>query len=223
MKLALIGKDISHSKSQDTYEQILNRPVDYTLLDYEKEKSIPDLTELFKANNFSGLSVTAPYKKYISDRVINDRFSSELKAVNCVKFYNEKLMGINTDFLACLNILTRELPHYEEVIILGNGAMFRTIDLALRQLDRGHINYSRSNNGEIENLDLSKYKNSLIINSCSRGFNFNGRVSDSSTFWDLNYSHEINQSFLSNQCEYIDGIELLKLQAIYALEFWGLN
>lgn len=223
MKLGLIGKNISHSKSQQMYEEILNRPVDYTLLDFAKENDIPGLKSLFEKDGFTGISVTAPYKNYVFKNVKADRFASELEAVNCIKFYKGQLLGINTDFLATINILERYLDDYEDIVILGSGAMYRTCSLALRHLEKSYTQYSRKKDGALENFDLTKHQNSLVINSCSREYNFNGKISDDCLFWDLNYNHQYNQSSLSDKCQYIDGIELLKLQAIYALEFWGIN
>lgn len=223
MKLGLIGKNISHSKSQQMYEEILNRPVDYTLLDFDSENDIPTLKSLFEEDGFTGVSVTAPYKNFIFKNVKADRFASELEAVNCIKFFKGQLLGINTDFLATINILERYLEEFEDIIILGSGAMYRTCSLALRHLEKNYTQYSRKKDGALEKLDLTKHPNSLVINSCSREFNFIGEISEDTLFWDLNYSHQNNQSFLSEKCQYIDGIELLKLQAIYALEFWGIN
>ncbi|MCP4913863.1 MAG: hypothetical protein GY909_12190 [Oligoflexia bacterium] len=223
MKLALIGKNISHSKSQQMYEEILNRPVDYTLLDFESEEDIPPLNKIFKENQFTGISVTAPYKNFVFKNVKADRFATSLEAVNCVKYFKDELLGINTDFLATLNILERNINDYDDIVILGSGAMFRTCALALTHLKKEFIQYSRKLNGKLEDLDLTKYRNSLVINSCSRDFLFSGTISEDSLFWDLNYSHQHNQSYLSDKCQYVDGIELLKLQAIYALEFWGIS
>ncbi len=60
-KLALIGKNISHSKSPEIYNKLLNNQVEYTLLDCDTVDAIPSLDELMK--KFDGVSITSPYKE----------------------------------------------------------------------------------------------------------------------------------------------------------------
>ena len=47
LKLALVGKEISHSLSQKMYEDLLKQKVDYSLLDYSSNQLIPPLSVLF--------------------------------------------------------------------------------------------------------------------------------------------------------------------------------
>ena len=52
-KLALIGKNIAHSKSPEVYKTLLDNNVEYTLLDFISENEIPKLSELLKT--FDGI------------------------------------------------------------------------------------------------------------------------------------------------------------------------
>ena len=51
-KLALIGKNISHSKSPEIYNKLLNNQVEYHLLDYPSINEIPEMD--FFSKNFDG-------------------------------------------------------------------------------------------------------------------------------------------------------------------------
>ena len=74
---------------------------------------------------------------------------------------------------------------------------------------------------------LRKEKNSemmLVVNTCSRDFIFRGKVSKKILYWDLNYNQEKNSlAFVNNCLFYFDGLELLREQARYALQFYKLK
>ena len=66
-----------------------------------------------------------------------------------------------------------------------------------------------------------KVKSFLIINSCGREYKFDQPLLSNTVFYDYNYSHEFhNQFFKHSDGQYIDGLDLLKSQALYALSFW---
>ena len=71
--------------------------------------------------------------------------------------------------------------------------------------------------------EITDENNSLIIiNACSRNFVFQGNIPKECVFWDLNYIYEPHFYIKEIVKEYIDGLELLKLQAKHALDFWNL-
>lgn len=220
LKLALVGQNISHSRSQEMYEKILGRKVAYSLLDYRDEHDIPKASELLE--RYVGVSITTPYKEHFLDEVKISQEVLPLKAINCLGKVNNQLVGTNTDFLALKEILKRY--SHKNIIILGSGAMFRVCSKILQDESTSFLNFNRAKDGDIDKIDLSKYENSLIINTCARSYIFNGRLHESAIFYDLNYNFEKHVDYFSQLGnQYIDGLELLELQAKYALEFWNLK
>lgn len=224
IKLALIGKGISHSKSQIMYESIIGQAVDYQLLDFQSEQDIPEAYDLL--DKFDGISITAPYKKYFCNEVNLCETASELGAINCL--YRDDRggpMGANTDFSALQTLVPKMLKKYfpDQIIILGNGTMADVVARILLSQDRSFKQYTRKKYGDLTHIDLSLDSSSpLVINCCSRSFRFDGGISLHATFWDLNYAHP-HSDILPFLCDYIDGEELLFEQAKVALRHWGIS
>ncbi|WP_127715254.1 hypothetical protein [Halobacteriovorax sp. HLS] len=215
-KLGLVGRNISHSKSQQMYEEILGEPVDYSLFDFEEESKIPKLEYFF--NLVDGLSITAPYKKQFLKDVILDREIEALGAINCIKKEGNQYFGTNTDFMAVEQLLRSYTD--KSIVILGDGSMASITIAALNSLKLQYRQYSRRSCGDITKLDLSNLNNGLIINTCSREFLYEGALSKDTIFWDYNYSSSKQAKIIQNKYSYVDGLELLKLQAKFALDFW---
>lgn len=222
-KLALLGKNISHSKSQENYEKLLKTEVDYTLFDFRAPDDIPSLDGLF-ANGLMGLSITSPYKRhYLNDVAFESEEIKSLKAINCVKKTSSGFAATNTDYFACKEIFTKYLREYQKVIILGAGAMANICVSLLDGFEVKYVQYSRKEHGDISQLDLSDEGPVLLINSCTRGFSFVGKLDPASLFWDLNYDYSPHKKQWEDRCRYEDGAELLFLQAKHALSFWGVE
>ena len=83
VKLALIGSNIAHSKSQDMYEKILKQSINYDLIDVPKNE-LPTLIDL--AAQYDGVSITAPYKKDYLDKISN---KEEHSMINTLIFSNQ--------------------------------------------------------------------------------------------------------------------------------------
>ncbi len=227
IKLALIGKGISHSKSPMIYRQFLGDSLEYKLLDYETPNDIPKANELL--TNYLGISITAPYKNHFLAQIKMSEQVRELKAVNCLYLNKEdgEIWGTNTDLLAMREILSRELQGTSsDVVILGSGAMARVTALVLRELGFSYRQFSRSTTPNLSDIDLREAtdRKSFIINCCAREYEFRGKANRDSLYWDLNYSREQERkSIESLGLYYVDGEELLLLQAKHALGLWGLK
>jgi hypothetical protein len=89
-----------------------------------------------------------------------------------------------------------------------------------------HLNqFSRRLFEGFKDLDFSKYyqmdSQPIVINACSRDYIFTGDLTGEEIFWDYNYTFAPHASLLPQLVKsYIDGQELLELQAISAIEFW---
>jgi len=225
IRLGLLGKSIQHSKSKNMYENILKCNVEYTLFDYENENMIPDLKELF--NRVEGLSITAPYKEYFFNSVALSDEARLVGAINCIKRDGNSFKGFNTDFLACRKlILDYGISNSDSIVVLGNGPMARMILILLKDYLNDIFHVFRTSDFQINSFDFDSIKsnNVTVINCCSRGVvfspDFKGR--NVSKFWDMNYSQDHLFSKLYPNC-YIDGLDLLNLQAKFALQIWGIK
>ncbi|WP_417337129.1 shikimate dehydrogenase family protein [Halobacteriovorax marinus] len=219
LKLALIGKGISHSKSQEMYEKILGRNIKYSLLDYEAAEKIPKLQSLFES--IEGLSITSPYKEHFIKEVTLNKEVELLGAINCIARRGDKYFGTNTDYLAVESLIKKNFLK-KNIVILGDGVMARVTIAVLKKLDIKFRQFSRKLDGDLNHISLED-ENLLVINTCSRCFHFNNQLSDDAVFWDYNYSFPAHiEYFKGKRYEYIDGLEMLELQAKFALEFWNI-
>jgi shikimate dehydrogenase len=219
--LALIGKDVSHSKSPEIYRELTGQEINYKIFDCPSE-DIPKLKQIFE--NYQGLSITSPYKKFFLNQVLVLPGFEDLGAINAIRKSGPKFEAINTDYLAIAEILKGFKT--KKAILLGDGVMSSITQKILAKDGFEFKVFSRKNNGPIEKINLSKVISSgneriLVINSCSRDFIFRGILPKNSIFWDFNYNLAAHQEEIpSESVRYVDGIDLLKLQAKFALEFF---
>lgn len=228
MKLALIGKSIQHSKSPSLYHEIIGSHVQYDLLDYSNANDIPCLEELSRI--YQGINITSPYKTHFLDHVIiEDQKVKALGSVNTISF-SDKFYATNTDVIAAEKILRRYQSQFPQikVILLGSGSMASMLKILFKELNISYSARSRKNNDDMSFLDLKpEWKHNekiLVINSCSRDFVFQGTLHPEFLFWDLNYDFKPHQNTLPSQVlSYVDGQEMLRLQAEAAANFWILT
>lgn len=224
MKLALVGKDISRSKSPSVYKKLLGN-VEYRLLEYDSKERIPPIKEIFGEHNLDGVNITSPYKGHFLDQVeIGDDLFKNLGVINCIKKNGRNFEATNTDYPVVEGMINKWiLQGYEGFVLLGDGAMAKVTSAVLKSLSVGfeifHVQYSRRSNGSLDHLNLEKHfnKRTVVINSCSGNFVYKGKIFENSLFWDYNYGrldHE-NRPF-----NYLDGYSLLWGQAIGSLDFF---
>ncbi|MBI2521574.1 MAG: hypothetical protein HYV97_14255 [Bdellovibrio sp.] len=229
LALGLAGRNISHSKSQIVYEKLLGRKINYYLFDYQTDTEIPNLPDIFKV--VSGLSITSPYKRHFLPQISAILDVPIKDSINCIKYESGKFYGTNTDYLAIREIIPRLIKEYNpaKVIVLGSGPMayitkeilstITKIPFALisRKTSNTFYSYDYSQDATI-NFQI------LIINACSRDFIFNNPINEHCIFWDFNYAHIHHQAKLAkNVGKYIDGSEMLELQASFAVKFWNIG
>lgn len=226
MKLALLGYPIKHSLSPSLYREFLgDKLARYDLLEIEKPELIPGLASL--SETYDGISITSPYKKhFFRDVTVTSPIVNELKAINTISFRKSGIYGTNTDVIAVEKILLNFKTQHSDLslIILGDGVMARVTIMVAKSLQIPFEQYSRKKGDDLVHLDLSagrKYQ-TVVINSCSREFVFQGKLHLDFIFWDYNYSFIPHQTTLPSQVKtYIDGLEMLRLQALSAIEFWS--
>lgn len=228
IKLGLLGKNISHSRSKEMYESLLGEEVDYKLIDIDKKENVPLLNSYFEQYSLMGLSITYPYKQhFLEEVIINNETIKSLRAINCIEKRDGLFYATNTDYLAALYLLEeRYFNEYTSFILLGSGNMAKVFSAAFKKHSREVKFLSRKNNGDLNKVDyrsLVKDKNTLIINTCSREFEFNPSKSVECGFWDMNYSFEPHRKLEKNGMIYHEGLDLLREQGKFALKFWKMG
>lgn len=222
LRLGLIGKNISHSKSESVYKKIIKTKFQYDLLDYTSREDIPLLKNLLQ--DYQGLSITSPFKTSFNDQI---KDLSHLGIVNCLRLNGEDIEAINTDYQAVQKILFRYLSSgVTNIKILGSGSMSKICQNILSSSNTDFQTYAR-NEKNLEKIFESDFKpdfSYLVINTCSREFIFSNSTIERYHFWDMNYGMDSHQKLFSRiNVAYADGIEQLELQAKYALSFWNLE
>lgn len=226
ISLALLGKDILHSKSKEIYEELLAKKIDYKIYDCPSPAEIPTLTEVFKTR--IGLSITSPYKRFYLDQV--EISGPKLNAINCIKKSGDKYLATNTDYLAVEEIVEDFISEFKTLffVILGDGVMSEITQKLLEIKGLSYQVFSRKLTSDFIGLNIPDKIGAvsgqvIIVNACSREFTFSGKLSPDYLFWDYNYNFLPHQEGLpSKVLQYVDGLSMLKLQAKYAINFWDL-
>lgn len=224
IRLGLLGKNITHSLSPQLYREIYGADnLDYSLFDYESSESIPPLFEMFQ--KIDGLSITAPYKEHFLDAVeIKDPVVRKLQAINCIGRYRNIFVATNTDLSAMRRLLPK-LIQDKQILILGSGAMARIVSAVVTELGHTSIQWSRSHTlTEFEQMKIESISdgNVLVVNCCARSYEFTHTIPKRALFWDMNYRHQAHlERFRNIPTQYIDGLNLLREQAIDAAAFWS--
>lgn len=228
MKLGLLGFPISHSLSPVLYQKFLGPKLEsYQLFEISNKDNIPSLAEF--AQKLDGLNITSPFKSHFTHQVLIDSpLVKALGFINTLAFMaNGKVKATNTDLLAVVEILQKYLSLYPKlkILLLGDGAMAETTKLVAKSLQIELYQLSRKTHPNFSKLNLIPFqeanKQTIIINSCSRDFIFQGTLSGEEIFWDFNYSFLPHQKTLPSQVKaYYDGQEMLELQAKAAIRFW---
>lgn len=225
LKFALIGRDISHSLSPEIYQRLISQPHTYDLIDCASADAVPSVTEL--AQTYTGINITAPWKEIFFPYA--DPASREWGAVNCLRFQDGTAIATNTDALALQELIPKvtEVFKGHEFVILGDGVMSKVFMKILESLGLPGVVRSRKKGDDISRANFSnddKGSRTIIVNACSRSFEFQGQLGAGCVFWDLNYRHLAHAKNASTQgWTYIDGYELLETQAKYAVKFWMLE
>ncbi len=150
MRCGLLGRKLGHSYSP----QIHARMADYPYVLFEKE---PDELEAFlRKGDFTGINVTAPYKKdvipYLDELT---PIAKRLGAVNTIVRRNGRLIGHNTDYFGFLTMVRASGLDVTEkkVLVLGSGGASNTAVAVLEELGANVVIISRKGEDHYGNLD----------------------------------------------------------------------
>ena len=176
MKLALIGKSLSHSFSKSYFTAKFEREnlnASYDNLEFNTESELVEIwPEL--SSQYNGFNITIPYKKILLSYLDElDIHAEKIGAINCIAIRAGKSYGYNTDFQGFYkSVFKKSFSRNRKALILGNGGASLAVNYAIENLLKMPVDIiSRDNSyiswSHIETLDLADY--SLIVNSTPIG------------------------------------------------------
>jgi shikimate dehydrogenase len=173
----LIGYPLSHSFSKKYFTEKFDKE-GWNDCVYENHAiaSIDELPALIKNNPLlEGINVTIPYKEQVIPFLFqHSAVVKEIKACNCIKINNGKLIGYNTDVTGFELSLTPKLGNtHQRALILGTGGAAKAVAYVLSKLG---IQYSYvSRKASPQNLSYKAVtpellaSHTLIINTTPLG------------------------------------------------------
>ncbi len=241
-KYGLIGFPLSHSFSKGFFaEKFAKEHIVNTQYENYPIESVDQFHQLWQQEpQLEGMNITIPYKKAVipfldhTSTVVN-----AINACNCIRKYNGKLYGYNTDVIGFEKSLKPFLqPHHQKALILGTGGAAAAVAWVLQKLGISFKYVSRSSNGEevisyeaLNNTILHEHL--LIINTSPVGMyphvneapNLNYEaLTDKHHLYDLIYN-PAETLFLTKGKErgasIQNGLEMLHLQAEASWEIWN--
>lgn len=160
----LIGFPLSHSFSKKYFTEKFEKEglpdCRFENFPITSAGEIKDILQQYPA--IAGLSVTIPHKKTIISFLDDvSEVVKKIKACNCIKRINGRLIGHNTDVTGFERSLKTVLkPGHKNALILGTGGSSKAVEYVLKQL---HINYkSVSRKPSSQNLSYEQVTPGLI-------------------------------------------------------------
>ena len=234
----LLGKNISHSLSQQYFQQkFYNEGIkDCQYLNFELN-DISTLRKLVQKNDIKGLNITIPYKEKVIpflDEITKQ--ADKIGAVNTIQIKGNKLIGHNTDIFGFEESITPLLNGRNNAIILGNGGASKAIAFVFYKRD---INFSIfSRNLMLKFADITEeviQKNDIIINTTPLGMYPNtdtfadlpyNAINTKHLLYDLVYNPEESQFLkkgMAKGAQIKNGKQMLYLQAEKSWKIWNLS
>ena len=133
----LIGNPLSHSFSQKYFTEKFRKEniTDCSYLNFEIKNLNKEIGQLKNDSLLCGLNVTIPYKLQIIPFL--DEISEECKeinACNCIKIYNGKWSGFNTDVTGFEKSFVPHLQaHHRKALVLGTGGSSKAVAYVLKK------------------------------------------------------------------------------------------
>lgn len=154
----LLGKNVSHSYSQDVYKHLGH---DYKIMDLKEEK----FDKFIQEKNFKGLNITMPYKKRVIKFLDNiDEIAQKLGVINTVINKDGRLFGFNNDYYGLKYLINKNQIQVsgKKILVLGSGATADTAEAVLKDL-KAHT---------ITKVSRKKKKNVLTYDEISRAHSY---------------------------------------------------
>jgi len=244
----LVGYRLDYSFSKNFFtEKFKNeKRKDYEYINFEID-SINEFPELFKKDKtIYGLNCTIPYKEQIIpflDEI--DPEAAAIGAINTIKIIRDKnqplkLKGYNTDIYGFENSLKPLLKNYhKKALILGTGGASKAVKHIFEKLNIEYLMATRKENPGTGKISYSQINKDiideflLIVNTTPLGTYPNVKdcadlpyqyLTKKHLLYDLVYNPEITafmQHGTDNGATVINGLKMLRLQAIKSWEIWN--
>jgi shikimate dehydrogenase len=170
-RYGLIGYPLSHSFSQRYFTDKFGREgiTDCVYSNYSLG-SIDELPGVLADAELCGLNVTIPYKQQVIPFLTELTPAVEaIGACNCIRVFDGRLVGHNTDVVGFEQSLIRRLaPYHRQALVLGTGGAAKAVEYVLRKLGIGYRLVSRRprpDTGDLgyEDLDSLVIAEALLI------------------------------------------------------------
>ena len=231
----LVGKNINNSLSPFIHNYIFNSlkiNAIYKLYQVDTIKDCLDFIKQSSKNNIDGINITNPFKKEILPHIHEIyKADSKIKAINCLSFNKDKIIGHNTDWVGFLKMVEINNISFDnkDVHIIGDGGSFKAIFFVLKSFYRANIKlYNRQNIDTLMTKNLKK--NSVVINCTPKHFledsnKFRDYFINRNFLWiDLLYTKLSTENYLllneNHKQFYLNGIDMLIFQAIESINIW---
>ncbi|MDO4726497.1 MAG: shikimate dehydrogenase [Porphyromonadaceae bacterium] len=241
MKFGLIGRRLSHSFSKQFFAQYFEKHNIKAQYDNIELNEVDDFKCIIQCGGYSGFSVTNPYKELIMmylDEI--DKIAKAVGAVNCIKVEDGRLIGYNTDIYGFRTSIEPYLkPFHKRALILGSGGASKAVQAAFRELSIDYHIVSRNvqdNTILYNEVDKSLIEtHQIVVNATPLGM-----FPNIEEYPDIPYQHFGNRHIMfdliynpektvflkkgeQQKAVIINGLKMLHLQALKAIEIFGLT
>ena len=249
-KFAVIGSNVSLSKSPKLFNYIFKKLQISAEYSYIEIKNSGDLEIFFKSEeyiNYHGLNITMPFKHAVTDYCSwMDKNIAKTFSLNCIKIENKNIYGYNTDISGFEKMLDRNnIPINKfSFIILGSGGSATSVIYSLLSKNINKIfilsrnkesanklinQFNTKNNTSVQlyNSSICSEKN-ILVNCTPIGLIKNTNLvilkalQKSEYCIDINYiNRTLSKSIFTKYTDYyISGLEMFIFQALASLDIW---
>ncbi|MBN2557362.1 MAG: shikimate dehydrogenase [Clostridia bacterium] len=242
MKLALIGKKLSHSYSQEIHEiffELTGIEGSYRLLEVSGPEKLEDALLNLEESGFSGTNITIPYKiDVLSHAVYRSPEVIRLNAANTIAFTKSGRKAYNTDYFGFMRSVEKAgiNPGAGGWLVLGSGGGASSVKAVLEDMGAPVIytaSTSKKGEGFLSYSELEGIKGiSGVVNTTPVGMfpDTEGCILPEKAFKGLKYAVDLvynpsRTKFLQyardNGCVSVNGLYMLVAQAVKAQEIWN--
>jgi len=137
-QFGLIGYPLSHSFSKKYFTDKFEKE-GWGNCSYDNYSlaSISELPEMLKRNpSLEGFNITIPYKEQVIPFLSSaSEVVQQVKACNCIKIEEGRLVGFNTDVTGFeLSLKEKLSAHHQQALILGTGGAAKAVEFVLKKM-----------------------------------------------------------------------------------------
>ena len=136
MKIGLLGKNISYSKSPNLFKyfsRLYMVDIEFFVFNID-DSAVVDYLNKLRTGEFSAFFITIPYKEKVMTLIDEiDDIASKIGAINFIYLLNGKIRGTNTDYYGFLGMLASNNINVKnkKILIFGTGGAARALNYAL--------------------------------------------------------------------------------------------